>query len=184
MNHIFSLNAEGGPLLCVDAGAAARWKGAEDDAPDYANLCAAIDAQPEFSATITLLAGFPGVVWEMQGAGTADVFVGDDGRITVVRAWLSEDTNDEVGELADTEPVSRMVLGVIDVPSGVLAVFWSVESGRTIPQHIDSRFKQIDGTAIKGSVFALKTTTSRYTCSDELVKVRNSHARRLTLSPS
>jgi hypothetical protein len=184
MSHIFSLNAEGGPLLCVDAGAAARWNGAEGDAQDYGNLCAVIDAQPEFSATITPIAGLPGVVWEMQGAGTADVFVGDDGRITVVRAWLGEDANDAVEALADTEPVSRMVLGVIDVPSGVLAVFWSVESGRTIPQHIDSRFKQIDGTAVKGSVFVLKAATSRYTCCDELVKMRNSHARRLTLSPS
>lgn len=170
--------------MCVDAGAAARWNGAVDDAQDYGNLCAAIDAQPEFSAMITPIAGLPGVVWEMQGAGTADVFVADDGRVAVLRAWLSQDTNEDLKELADTKPVSRRVLGVIDVPSGVLAVFWSVESGRTIPQHIDSRFRQIDGTAIKGSVFALKATTSRYTCCDELVKVRNAHARRLTMTPS
>ena len=162
MNHLFSLNAEGGPLLCVDASAATRWSGAEDGARDYTALCLAIDAQPEFSAKLMPIAGVSGVVWEMEGAGTADTFVYADGRIKIVRAWLIEGSNEEVMALTESEPVSRVQLGVIDVPSGVLAVFWAPESGRRIPQHIDAAFKRIGGTAIAGSAFAVNATKSPY----------------------
>jgi hypothetical protein len=183
MNHLFSLNAEGGPLLCMDAGAAARWNGAEDGSRDYTDLCLVIDTQPEFSAKIMPISGVSSVVWEMQGAGIADAFVYTDGRIKIVRAWLSDGSNEEVMALADCAPVSRVQLGVIDVSSGVLALLWAPESGRKFPQHIDGPFRRICGTAIAGSAFAVNARKCSYSCWDERVNSGESKARILTLIP-
>lgn len=183
MNHLFSLNAEGGPLLCLDARAAAVWKGAENGARDYAELCAKIDAQPYFSAAVIPIVGTSGVVWEMEGAGTADVFIQSDGRVEIVRAWLTEDTAEELAKLTERKPVSRVELGVIDIPSGVVAVLWAAESGRGMPQQMDAAFKRIVGTAINESAFAVNVANRRFSCWDERVEIGESQARRLTLVP-
>ncbi len=183
MNHLFSINAEGGPLLCLDANGALAWRGAEGDGGDYNNLCLSIDAEPNFSAKLIAMGGVPCVVWEMQGAGTADVFVDSSGMIRILRAWLAEDTADELQNLADGEAHSRGEIGEIDVRSGVLAVFWAAESGEQMPQDIDVLFKEAGGSAIDESTFAIKVASGRYKCFDEFIEAGQSQARRLTLIP-
>src|SRR5205814_1954545 len=100
MKHVFSINAEGGPLLCLDARAATRWKGSEAGSADYKNLCARFDARPELAATVLTVGEQPAVAWEMSGPGTADVFETGDGRIRIIRAWLDEETPEELEQLA------------------------------------------------------------------------------------
>lgn len=182
MNHLVSINAEGGPLLCLDATRAAAWKGVDEDA-DFNSLCSDIDREPRFSAKVITVGGASCVVWEMQGAGTADIFSDAFGAIRIVRAWLAEDSADVVQELANVEPHLRKEVGEITVAGDILAVLWAAESGERIPLSVDGAFKAATGTAINESVFAIKVASGRYRCFDELVEARQSQARRLTLIP-
>ena len=114
MNHLFSINAEGGPLLCLDAGAAVKWKGAEDGATDYEMLCSKIDNKPDFSAAVLSICGTACAVWEMAGAGTADVFLQPSGNICIVRAWLAPDATNEFAKLAGVDPILRQEIGGVE----------------------------------------------------------------------
>ena len=181
--HLFSLNAEGGPLLCLDAAASSCWRGAEDGAADYGNLCAEIDARPDFSAAILPLPGGPGVVWEMAGAGTADVFLRPDGSLIAMRAWLSEESAEELDRLVGAAASSRQELGDLAVPSGAIAVLWAPESGKSVPQGIGGLWQTVPGTALDESAFVVKAPYGHYSCLDEFVQVGEASARRLTLVP-
>lgn len=184
MNHLFSINAEGGPLLCLDARAAVKWKGAEDRAKDYKMLCSKIDNKPDFSAAVLPICGTACAVWEMAGAGTADVFLQPSGNLCIVRAWLATDPGDELAKLAGGDPILRQEIGEIDLPSGTLAVLWAPESGLAVPETIDIPFRSVKGTAINDSVFVIKAAFGRYRCCDDQIELGNSRARRLTLIPS
>jgi len=183
MEYLFSINAEGSPLLCLDARAAESWKGSEDGAPDYDNLCAEIGTCSEFSAIVRQIGGQRSAVWEMGGAGTADVFLRHDGAVVVVRAWLAENTDRELIKVAIGNPDYRLEMGTIDVPSGILAVLWAPESGERIPQELDTGVVRVPGTAVRDSVFALKLPNVCFDSYDERVYIGMSEARRLTLIP-
>lgn len=133
MKHLFSINAEGGPLLCLDARAATGWKGCEAGSTDYENLCARFDAQLELPSAVLTVGEHSAVAWEMSGPGTADVFEAGEGRIRIVRAWLDEDTPEEIEQLASADAPSHVDVGEIEIPSGSLAVLWAPESGQKIP---------------------------------------------------
>lgn len=184
MNHLFSINTEGGPLLCADTDAARRWKGSEAGSDNYEDLCARFDASPELAATIVTIGEHPAVAWEMSGPGTADVFRSSDGLIRIVRAWVDEDTPEELEKLASLDAPSHVEVGEIEIPSGLLAVLWAPESGQRIPLSTEHDVQRVSGTSLDDSAFLLKVSSQRYRCQHDEVNVGVSRARRLTLIPS
>jgi len=184
MKHLFSINTEGGPLLCLDARAATGWKGCEAGSTDYENLCARLNAQPELAATVFTVGERSAVAWEMSGPGTADVFETDEGRIRIVRAWLDEDRAEEIEQLASADASSNQNLGEIEIPSGLLAVLWAPESGQKIPLSTERDVQRVPGTSIDDSAFVLKVPSRRFRCAHDEVRVGAALARRLTLIPA
>jgi hypothetical protein len=183
MKHVFSINAEGGPLLCLDAHAATGWKGSEGEGTDYANLCATFDGQPELAATMLTVGEHSAVAWEMSGPGTAEVFKAAEGRIRIVRAWLHEDTPQEIQHLASAEASSHTDVGEIEISSGLLAVLWAPESGNKVLLSTERDVQRVAGTSIDGSALVMKVPSRRFWCEHDEVRVGVAHARRLTLIP-
>jgi hypothetical protein len=184
MKHVFSINAEGGPLLCLDARAATSWKGSQSGSTDYENLCARFDAQPELAATVLTIGEHSAVAWEMSGPGTADVFEAAEGRIRIVRAWPDEDTPEEIEQLASADAPSHVDVGQIEIPSGLLAVFWAPESGEKIPLSTERDVQRVPGTSIDDAAFVMKVPSRRFRCEHDEVRVGAALARRLTLIPA
>jgi hypothetical protein len=183
VKHLFTINAEGGPLLCVDATAGRRWRGAESPSSDYKKLCAVFDSSPELPGTVVSISACRAVAWETSGAGIADVFRGDGGAIRVVRAWLAQDTPQELEGLAFAQATTQVQIGDIEVPSGIVALMWSPESGERIPLSLEDDFQRISGTAVDDSAWVLKATEQRYSCYHDEVVIGEAQARRLTLVP-
>lgn len=183
MKHLFSINTEGGPLLCLDARAATAWKGCEGGSTDYENLCARFDAQPELGATMLTVGEHSAVAWEMSGPGTADVFDAGEGRIRIVRAWPDEDTPEEIEQLASADAPSHVDVGEIQISSGLLAVLWGPESGQKIPLSMERGVQRVPGTSVDDSAFVMKVPSRPFRCEHDEVRVRAALARRLTLIP-
>jgi hypothetical protein len=184
MNHLFSINTEGGPLLCADMDAARCWKGSEAGSADYEDLCARFDATPKLAATLITVGDHPAIAWEMCGPGTADVFRSTDGLIRIVRAWVDEDAQEEIEKLAAHDAPSHVEVGEIEIPSGLLAVLWAPESGQRIPLSTEQDVQRVSGTSLNDSAFLLKVSSSRYRCQHDEVNVGVSRAVRLTLIPN
>lgn len=68
MKWIISVNAEGGPLLLVDARAVRSWRGADEESKDYENLCATFNVKPTLEGYETVIDGQKAVAWEMVAA--------------------------------------------------------------------------------------------------------------------
>jgi len=183
MNHLFSINAEGGPLLLIDAIAVAQWDGAENGGENYQRLSAMFDVSPNIQGLLFDVKCNLALAWEMSGAGTADVFGDASGVVRIVRAWLSEDTAEELENLALAVSQSSVSIGEIYVPSGRLAVFWAPESGKFITNSGAEEFRMVKGTVLAQSAFVMKVTSKKYECLHDEVKVGMSQARRLTLRP-
>jgi hypothetical protein len=183
MKHLFTINTEGGPLLCFDAGCGRNWQGSESPSSDYKNLCAIFDSSPEMPATVVNIGGCHAVAWETSGAGSADVFRGDDARIRVVRAWVDDDTRRELEKLASADASTQVEIGDVEIPSGIVALMWSPESGQRIPLSLEQGFQRVPGTSLDDSAWVLRATKQRYRCYHDEVAVGKSQARRLTLIP-
>ena len=131
MEHLGVINAEGGPLLLADFKLAQLWRGTDDDSANYQRACEAFDLQPELEGTEVGVPDGRGVLWEMRGAGTADVFRLSENHIAVVRIWPKNPTDNTAPETLAACPTQNLLdIGHLLVPSGVLAIFWAVEDGR------------------------------------------------------
>lgn len=187
MRHLFSVNAEGGPLLLGDRQLVSTWRGA--DAADYDRLCDAYDATPGAPGFEFPLGAGTGVTWEMEGAGTADVFGRNDGTLVVIRAWLADglganEQADALRALAEARGSDALRIGTLRVPTGMLALLWAPESGAELPDEITADFERVaKNTAIEGSVFLVKANAPGFDCTHDEVSAGGSQARRLTLRP-
>src|SRR5439155_2136638 len=85
MENIGVVNAEGGPLLLADFRFAQSWHGAEGDSSDYQRACDALDSEPRLEGIEIPISEGRGVLWEMEGAGTADIFRMSENHIAIVR---------------------------------------------------------------------------------------------------
>lgn len=177
------INAEGGPLLLVDAHAATSWRGALDESKDYETLCAKFDANRDLEGFATVIDAQKSVAWEMVGGGTAFLFQLGGGQLRLIRAWMDEDTMEELEQLALVDAAQCVAIGDIDVPSGLLAVLWAQESGEPVPHDISGEFESVAGTAMDNSTVVLRVAHHHYRCWHDTVSINTSSARRLTLIP-
>lgn len=185
MKHLFSINAEGGPLLLCDAPAAKNWAGSEEGGADYERLCAMLDARPEEQGAVFAIGGAQAVVWEMSGAGVADVFLSERGEVVLVRAWLDDDNATTLQSLAEAPASNPVRIGRLNAASQRIAILWAAESGKGVSDSSSEQVKCVEsGTAIDGSVYVLRTAASAFDCVHDEVVFNGSQARRLKLIPN
>lgn len=118
------VSSEGGPRLFIDAGVASEWLGADEDGGDYERACGLLEAEPaREGGEIETRHGGHGIVWEMGGAGSAEVFTlsEDASGFAVVRTWPMA-ADGMIPEFAATETAtSSTQLGTLEVKSGFMA---------------------------------------------------------------
>jgi hypothetical protein len=129
--EIGQVSGEGGPLLLVDWKTAPAWRGIEDGGTDYERACAAVNEEPLVEGRVIAVGWGSGLVWEMEGGGTADVFRRGSDYVVVSRAWLgAPDDREAPRRLAEAITADRTQIGELAIRSGVLAVLWAPEDGR------------------------------------------------------
>jgi hypothetical protein len=176
LDYVDNVDSEDGPLLIADARAARLWRGSDGNGSDYER------------AYKPLLSGAPGttipidshqaVIWELGGAGTADVFYEKRVQIRIVRAWV--DNKDIIDVLADA-PLNKnhTNLGAIEVSSGVLAILWAPENGQCIESLRVSQSSRPSGEMATDSAgLLLKVPKGQYTCLHDEVEKGGEAARR------
>src|SRR5215831_14567820 len=82
------VSGEGGPLLLVDWKTALGWRGVEDGGRDYERACALFNEKPLVEGLVIEVGGGSGLVWNMEGGGTADVFRRGSEYAVISRTWL------------------------------------------------------------------------------------------------
>jgi len=132
MKYLDNVDSEGGPLLIADATVARIWRGTESS--DYDRACEVFIQDSSIEGYLISVGSKQGLVWEMGGEGTADVFLEGNDHLIIVRAWL-EDPTDEMSVLTVLAALPRtqtLSLGSLEITSGVLAILWAPESGESI----------------------------------------------------
>jgi hypothetical protein len=141
LREINYVNSEGGPLLLADAAYGILWSGI--DGADYDRACEFLDSHPLLDGGVIPIDGGNGLLWEMNGAGTAHIFDRGDSGLVIVRTWPVDPSRTEIPELMGVEPTSYLTkLGDLDLLSGTLVILWAAENGECIkPEdlHVDGR---------------------------------------------
>ncbi|MBM0107693.1 hypothetical protein JM946_23360 [Steroidobacter sp. S1-65] len=141
------------------------------------------DAKPELEGVEIVIDAQRAVAWEMAGAGTAYVYQHGGGQLRLVRAWVEEDTSEQLEQLALLDATACVPIGDISVPSGLLAVLWAAEPGEPVPTEISGDFESAEGTALNNSAVVMKVARHHYRCWHDTVSLNASRAMRLTLMP-
>ena len=177
MKHVGHVSGEGGPLLLADAHLLVGWRGTEEGGADYARAASLFDEQdPEPDGVEIPLGAGHGVLWEMHGAGTTDVFREDDD-VYLVRSWLDDES--ALPDLAEAEPFEQTRLGAIDVRSGALAILWAAESAICLdPESVAHGGRPGFATSIDGAALILRVPPGRYAFFHDEVELPGGFARR------
>lgn len=183
MKYLHEVSAEGGPLLIADAAVARGWRGIEGgDASDYRIACEMFDRDTVQGCALTIGSG-QGMVWDMEGAGVADVFALDSTHVVVVRAWLDDSVNaddfETVSRLAELPLRNALDFGSIKITSGALAILWATENGSCIGLlDIPANWRPTGEMSSESSGLLVSMPQGLYSCLHDYVQVDGSEARR------
>ena len=184
MENLGYVSSEGGPLLIADSAIAQNWLGATfDTQDDYQRACEIFDAEPEVQGKLLTIANGMGLIWDMGGAGTSDIFLRDSTHLVIVRAWL-DDPDDEaiVSTFAHTPLREHKKLGSLNIKTGIVAILWAPESGQTIePTDISINAAPINNLGIDGSGLLVKLPIGEYQCLSDEFTTEHGDARRCHL---
>lgn len=189
MKYIGNVDSEGGPFLVVDATLARHWRGSDGDGSDYERACDTLRADSEPPGALIPIGVGQAIVWEPYGAGTGDVFMDDQGNVTIIRAWLDEpdgaNTDDELRAVTAlvvlplNEPIN---LGSLEITSGVLAILWSPESGECIKSlNIEESERPIGEMSSDSSGLLVRVAKGNYACLHDEFELADVSARRCHL---
>jgi hypothetical protein len=129
MEPLGYINTEGGPVLVVDGASASAWNGI--DGSDYKNVCALFDGNPALEGGEIAVGGNKGIVWEMCGAGTADVFRSTASHIVIIRSWLHDPLDRHASMTLAEQPLSQPTrIGSLSADSMTIAILWAPERGQ------------------------------------------------------
>lgn len=183
------VDAEGGPLLIADAELGQLWD--RVDGSDYERACDFFDSLPEKEGgSISIMHGH-GLLWEMNGAGTAHIFSLQDQGFILLRSWPVDPDREDVAMLMAAEvPVDLTRLGDLHLSSGSLLILWATENGACV-QAADL----VEGGRPSGEMafdtagFIVKSKLTRFTCwydqiENELGMARRCHVYRSTYDAS
>jgi hypothetical protein len=177
METLGYLNAEGGPLLIVDGISASAWHGIEGS--DYNRARALFDSQPALEGFEIAVGAEK--VWEMSGAGTADVFRSNDSRIVIVRAWLHDPQNSDAPLTLAELPLNRPTrIGSLTADSMTIAILWAPENGKgfDLPAELNVARPSAE-LSIDTAGLVVRAPASRLYCLHDQVEHSAGSARRL-----
>lgn len=189
MRYIDNVNSEGGPFLIADATVMRDWHGSDGDGSDYERGCRVLRSDPEPPGALIPIGTGEALVWNPYGAGTGDIFMDEQGSLTIIRAWLDEpegaDTDDElrtVTILASLPLTEATSLGSLEITSGVLAILWAPESGECIGSlDVDESERPTGEMATASSGLLVRIATGSYTCLHDESELEKVSARRCHL---
>jgi hypothetical protein len=183
LQHVGTVSSEGGPLLVLDREALPAWGGI--DYGDFERIGTWLDEHPGTPGYEAAVGAATGLVWDLGGAGTADVFRSAPDRLVLVRAWVTGDDEALVAEAA-ARPVTGggTAAGGLTVGSGPVLVFWPVDRGPEIELPADAA----DGDPIAlpsmdGAALAVTLPPGRYAAHHDEVAADGVRARRLVIAP-
>src|SRR5215470_11302259 len=93
LEDIGRVSGEGGPLLLTDLITVTSWRGIEEGGKDYERACDLLGEGPGTEGCAIAIGRETGVVWEIEGGGTAGVFRRGQDYAIVTRIW-PEDPDD------------------------------------------------------------------------------------------
>lgn len=180
MQHIGFINTEGGPLLLIDSALARSWAGVEGH--DYERACEVFDWHPGANAAAISVGSGSGLIWEMNGAGTANIYKTEDNGIVIVRAWLAR--NAETSELKTfaEEPTENLAeLGVMEVDSNAIVILWATESGCGVNDSASQQIRRPQQMNLDNAGLIIPLTSGQYEAKHDFIKRSGSEAWRLHL---
>lgn len=180
MQVLGSVSSEGGPLLLADALAVRSWRGAAEGSTDYSRLCEALDRAGPSWGLSWKLGDCDTVVWEAEGAGTADVLRPSPSSILLVRGWFDGDWEAATLDAARVPRGQEDLLGELEILCGVLAILWTPENGTCVTDADVARGsgEATGDVAISGSSLLVRLPPGRYTCHADQVEVGQGSALR------
>ena len=189
MKYLDAVNSEGGPFLIADAEIAHNWHGTEKGGSDYERACQLFSTDPEPPGLFIPVGAGQALLWEPYGAGTGDVFMDEQGNLTIIRAWLDEpagaDADDElrtITRLVQMPLGDSVPLGSLEILSGVLAILWSPESGECIEAlDVEESERPTGEMATDSSGLLVRIAKGRYACLHDEFELADVSARRCHL---
>jgi hypothetical protein len=183
LRRLGHVSSEGGPFLILDAAWLGDWGG--EDLGDYQRVCDWLDEHPDQPGYQADIGPSSGLVWELGGAGTADVFRQSDSRVVLSRPWLKENNEDLAMEAAAAASTSKAPFGTLIVETGTVLIFWSPERGSGVEFDRDA---VADGeplvvAGMDGAGLAINLPPGRYSAWHDEVKTDRFQARRCWLLP-
>jgi hypothetical protein len=160
------------------------WKGIEGD--DYVRACAIFDDTPKTEGAEIDIGTGKGIIWEMQGAGTADVFMHSESHLCITRIWPHDSTDQSAPQYIADQPVRRdQYIGDLLVESGVLVILWAPEDGSSINLASNANVSRPTGEmAIDTAGLIVPVSRSSFACFHDCVEVPAGVGRRLHLIAS
>jgi len=184
MDFLGYINAEGGPLLVMDSVFVPYWKGIEGE--DYDRACAIFDNNPKSEGAEIDIGTGKGIVWEMQGAGTANVFKHSESHLCITRIWPHDPKDSSAPRLIADQQVRRdQYVGDLLIESGRLVILWATEDGSSIRLSSDADVSRPTGDmAIDTAGLVVRVSRSSFACFHDSVEVSAGVGRRLHLIAS
>lgn len=184
MDFLGYINAEGGPLLVADSVLVPYWKGIEGK--DYDRACAIFDHCHETEGAEIDIGTGKGIVWEMQGAGTVDVFKHSETHLCISRIWPHDPKDSSAPQMiADQQLRCDQHIGNLLVESGRLVILWASEDGSSIGLTSDADVSRPTGDmAIDTAGLVVRVSRSSFACFHDSVEVSAGLGRRLHLIAS
>lgn len=189
VKYLGYIDAEGGPIIVVDLNLAPLWRGTDDDGEDYRRACEFFDANPAVEGGAISIASGTGTIWELNGAGTVDIFEVGNNCLTIIRPWLDapqhEPSDQILPRLAEAKLVDPIELTELEVPSAEIVILWAAESGIGAKSIIGEKMvrRPTEGLSLDTGALIVPTKAGKYTCLHDTVTVAGSEARRLHLIP-
>ncbi|MGW9211910.1 hypothetical protein ACWGR4_33690 [Embleya sp. NPDC055664] len=130
-------NTLGGPLLVCDADAFPHWSGAVhgpdyelDPACDYARAMSAVDDRDAAIVTFGARHEHSGLVWDLEGEGTAEIATAADGFL-LVRSWIPPGRTQGPRRRAATAAATReTAAGDLRIRGDRVVVVWAAAAAR------------------------------------------------------
>ena len=181
LEEIGYVSGEGGPLLLADRMIAVSWRGCEAGGKDYERACALLlDERPIEGCSIGIAQGV-GLVWDMEGDGTAAVFRRAPSYALLTRIWPEDPYDPEaLRTLAEAPSVDRSRIAELSIRSGILAVLWAPEDGRAF-ESLDSMGLPMGEMSMGGTGLTLELAAGLYNCFHDFVENAAGEARRCHL---
>lgn len=179
--------SEGGPILLGDAGDIRYWE-SDGSGADYEKACTVFEREDVFGGTV-LVNAHKGIVWEMGGAGTGNIFLSKEA-IMIVRSWTDgiEENPDFLSTIIEMPMETSTSIGEIEIYSETLAIMWAAECGQCITLDdiglgLLSSGQRPSGDMVTGcSAFIVGVKNGVYQCLHNEIQINQYSARRCCIS--